>query len=121
MVKVIEYSSSARGGYSVCQVVRYAALDEQDDPADPRVYICARVGEKPFRAREGQLRDPRYTARFTPEAWLNDQAVKADPEGPQQGTRSAAAFPARPRLPGQPRVPQPAAEKPGPDEGEDGQ
>ena len=82
--QVIEYTSFAMGGYSVCQVVRYAALDEQDDPANPLVYIRTRVGEKPFRVRESQLRAPRYTARFTPEAWVNDQAVEADPEGPQE-------------------------------------
>jgi hypothetical protein len=81
---VIEYTSHAANGYSVCQVVRYAPPDEQDNPADPLVYIRTRVGEKPFPVRESQLRDPRYTAWFTPEAWVNDQAVEVDPEGPQE-------------------------------------
>lgn len=82
--KVIEYASFARDGYSLCQVLRYAALDEQDDPADPLVYIRTRTGEKPFPVRESQLRDPRYVARFTPESRVNDQAAEADPDGPQE-------------------------------------
>lgn len=81
--QVIEYARSAGDGYPVCQVVRYGTLGEQDDPADPLVYIRTRTGEKPFPVRESRLRDPRYTARFTPEAWVNNQAVEADQEGPQ--------------------------------------
>ena len=34
--------------------------------------------------QQSQLRNPRYVAHFTPEAWVNDQAVEADPEGPQE-------------------------------------
>lgn len=91
IARVIEYTSRAANGYSVCQVVRYAPLDEQDCPADPVVYIRTRVGEKPFTVRESQLRALRYTARFTPEAWVNDQAVEVDPKGPQEWDCTAYA------------------------------
>jgi hypothetical protein len=54
--QIIEYTSFAKGGYSVCQVVRYAAPYEQDHPANLLVYIRTRSGDKPFRVRESQLR-----------------------------------------------------------------
>ncbi|MEU6719754.1 hypothetical protein ABZ897_50580 [Nonomuraea sp. NPDC046802] len=82
--QIIEYTSFAMGGYSVGQVVRYADQAEQDEPADLRVYIRTRSGGRPFWVREGQLRAPRYVAHFTPEVWVNHQAIEADPDGPQK-------------------------------------
>lgn len=32
-----------------------------------------------------------YTAHFTPEAWVNDQAIETDPEGPQEWDCTAYA------------------------------
>ncbi|MEV4078725.1 hypothetical protein AB0J43_00335 [Nonomuraea fuscirosea] len=82
--QIIEYTSFAMGGYSVGQVVRYADQAEQNKPADPQVYIRTRSGGRPFSVRESQLRAPRYVAHFTPEVWVNNQAVEAEPDGPRK-------------------------------------
>lgn len=56
--QIIEYTSFAPSGWSPAEVDRYAPDTEQNDPADPLVYVrtvnpprC-----KPFPLRESQIR-----------------------------------------------------------------
>ena len=82
--QIIGYISAIPAGCFLCQVVRYADPAEQNDAASPLLYIRTRGGETPFRVRENQLHAPRYAAHFTPETWVNNQAVETTPAGPQE-------------------------------------
>jgi hypothetical protein len=111
--QVIEYTSFAPNGYSLGQVIHYAALDEQDNPADPRVYIRAGSGSKPFPMRESQLRDPQQLAEenAVPSIFEDIPAVGAAAVDAQEPAREATAPHADAPLPGRGNLNKEAGER----------